>query len=252
MNKNKFNLRNVVAIAICLVDFSFGDVLAQDSIIDEGVIINGIIWAKSNVNSVGAFSDSPERTGGFYQWDSKSNKCTTNCISFSTSWNEENDPCPTGWRVPTLTELESLGDGAWIEKNGVSGCQFGSGSNVIFLPAAGCYLPRFAYPYSFQDGGKCGYYWSSTKCDDNSDYAYRLCFQNGYTSKGSYGSHGMGQCVRCVKHNSNSSINEVEVGAENLIVIGYFDILGRKLKEEPTKGIYIILYDSGKTKKMMK
>lgn len=33
---------------------------------------------------------------------------------------------------------------------------------------------------------------------------------------------------------------------------GYFDMQGKKLKEEPKEGIYIIRYDNGKTKKVMK
>jgi len=51
-----------------------------------------------------------------------------------------NDPCPTGWRVPTKDELKSLIDSGSECKpdfNGESGRLFGSGANNIFLPAAG-------------------------------------------------------------------------------------------------------------------
>jgi hypothetical protein len=53
-----------------------------------------------------------------------------------------------------------------------------------------------------------------------------------------------------VKRVSATGINEI--AAENATVTGYFDILGRNLQEEPTKGIYIIRYNNGKTKKIMR
>jgi hypothetical protein len=67
----------------------------------------------------------------------------------------------------------------------------------------------------------------------------------------STGEPDVAQCVRCVKDNT-SGINEVSVNTETAIIIGYYDILGRKLDGEPTKGFYIIQYDNGKTKKIMK
>ena len=59
-----------------------------------------------------------------------------------------------------------------------------------------------------------------------------------------------GQTGKVERVNGTSGIDGIAV--ENAIVIGYFDILGRKLTEEPTKGLYIIQYDNGKTKKMIK
>ena len=35
-------------------------------------------------------------------------------------------------------------------------------------------------------------------------------------------------------------------------IIGYYNILGKKLENEPTSGIYIIVYDNGKTEKVVK
>jgi len=55
-----------------------------------------------------------------------------------------------------------------------------------------------------------------------------------------------------VERTNTTGINDVSADTENAKVTGYFDILGRKLTEEPTKGIYIIQYDNGKTKKMIK
>ena len=49
-----------------------------------------------------------------------------------------------------------------------------------------------------------------------------------------------------------TGINTISTETDNATVTGYFDILGRKLQEEPTKGLFIIQYDNGTTKKMMK
>jgi len=35
-------------------------------------------------------------------------------------------------------------------------------------------------------------------------------------------------------------------------IIGYYTLSGQKLPQEPQKGIYIVLYDSGKAEKMVK
>jgi len=59
-----------------------------------------------------------------------------------------------------------------------------------------------------------------------------------------------GQAGKVERVNGSSGIDDIAV--ENAKVTGYFDILGRKLPEEPTKGLYIIQYDNGKTKKVVK
>ena len=63
MFRNKFNLRNVVAIAICLLVFSIVDVMAQTPTTDPGVMINGIKWATRNIDEPGTFADNPEDVG---------------------------------------------------------------------------------------------------------------------------------------------------------------------------------------------
>ena len=62
---------------------------------------------------------------------------------------------------------------------------------------------------------------------------------------------GCGMCIRCVK-DGTSAINEISTDTENGTVTGYFDILGRKLKEDPKQGIYIIQYANGTAKKVMR
>ena len=118
----------------------------------NGVVINGIRWATRNVDMPGTFADSPEDAGMLYQWNrhvgwSSSNPLvnsnggsTWNSTEQSgTEWTRDNDPCPTGWRVPTREELQTLisANSEWVTRNGVNGRLFGTAPNQIFLPAAG-------------------------------------------------------------------------------------------------------------------
>lgn len=80
-----------------------------------GVLINGVIWAKSNLDKTGIFATKPEEYGMFYQWNRKmawSNISEISDWDISDEqgdvWTNENDPCPKGWRVPTHTEFETL------------------------------------------------------------------------------------------------------------------------------------------------
>ena len=91
--------------------------------IDEGVVINGVRWATRNVDAPGRFAANPEDTGMFYRWGRRVGWSSTDPIINSNggrnwsnpfdehwyrTWEKENDPCPTGWRVPTVAELHSL------------------------------------------------------------------------------------------------------------------------------------------------
>ena len=123
------------------------------------------------------------------------------------------------------------------------GREFGSGNNTIFLPAVGV----IDGDGSFREGA--GYYFGSTSFLSNS---YAFAFNSGtvYSSGDAGGGVQNGMSVRCVKDESNTGVNSIS--SDTATVTGYFDVLGRRLKEEPTKGLYIIQYDNGKTKKMMK
>ena len=145
------------------------------------VLINGVKWATRNVGA-----SKPEDYGGYYQWNSP----TTNFLLYndyynsnypkSTTWLPSNDPSPSGFRVPTLAEIQSLTNSTyvkyeWTTHNGVSGGRFTDRAtgNCIFLPAAG---------YRFSNvgvhAGSGGFYWSSTRYDSHD--AYGLRFVSGY------------------------------------------------------------------------
>ncbi|MDR2972454.1 MAG: fibrobacter succinogenes major paralogous domain-containing protein [Bacteroidales bacterium] len=228
---------------------------------EEWVVINGVKWATRNVDMPGTFAVNSEDAGMFYQWNRRIGWSSTdplinsngetmwdNTTPSGTTWEKENDPCPSGWRVPTKKELQGLVNSGshWSILNDIAGRIFGSGNNTIFLPAVG--YRRFNYGDIYTQG-TLGYYWS---CNISSINAHHLYFSNNSVSPDdTYFNNAYGFAVRCVADES-VGVNEVSVDTETAIVIGYFDILGKKLNEEPKQGIYIILYDNGKTKLRLK
>ncbi len=151
----------------------------------NGVVINGVCWATSNVDIPYPFDDSnpehvgkdlrrfaenPEDAGAFFQWNSQEALSYIGDIGnwyypelVGTTW--ENDPSPAGWRVPTETEIYSLFDSKkvkkeWTSLNGVNGVRFtdiASGKS-IFLPAAGI----CSFANMKRHTSKYGSYWSCT------------------------------------------------------------------------------------------
>jgi len=161
----------------------------------EGVVINGVRWATRNVGTAPhTFAESPESYGGYYQWNRGATAFTENWNGNNTSvWGKANDPCPAGWRLPTSNELQSLKNAgnAWTTRNGVNGYLFGSGSNTLFLPAAG---RRSSSGGSLGNVGTLGYYWSSAVSGTNASSLYFFSsYSNVYTLNRAYGFS-----VRCV------------------------------------------------------
>lgn len=254
MYKNGLNLRKMIAITICFA--SFVAVFAQET----GVVINGVKWSTRNVNTSGTFVQTPEDCGEYYQW----NKGTTDFLieedyydsSYpkSTSWLPINDPSPAGWRIPASEEIQKLLDtekvtNEWIIQKGVNGRKFTDkiNGNSIFLPALG-YIDGIDGLFYYI--GEVGLYWSNTVFEEDADRAYVLIFNNDIMGCGD-GIKVNSTLIRPVADNT-TEINEISMDTEKANVLGYFDLLGRKQKEEPTTGIYIIQYDNGKTKKIMK
>ena len=156
---------------------------------DIGVVIAGRIWATRNVGAPGTFAVTPESSGMFYQWnrnigwssvnplvDSNGGTAWDNSAPEGTEWYAENDPCPSGWRVPTREELISLRDAGsiWVTQNGVNGRVFGTAPNQIFLPAAGSRLSSTGA----RDGATGTGYWSNTTRESDMNAVY-LHFSSG-------------------------------------------------------------------------
>jgi len=140
----------------------------------EWIEISGVKWARCNVDMPGTFTAKPEDAGMYYQWGRSVGWSSTDPLISSNGetiwddsrppgeiWEKANNPCPLGWRVPTMSELQGLIDAGiqWTTLNDVNGCIFGSGNNTIFMPAAG----RREYEMGFLlDVGVVGRYWSNS------------------------------------------------------------------------------------------
>ena len=77
----------------------------------SGATIEGVTWAAYNVNAPNTFTDKVTDRGMLYQWNSKkshSKSPSSQSFEQGTAWNSENDPCPSGWRLPTLNEVQTL------------------------------------------------------------------------------------------------------------------------------------------------
>ena len=175
----------------------------------EWVEINGVKWATRNVDMPGTFAANPEDAGMFYQWNRQLGWSSTDPMVNSngdTTWDETpatgdtwakaNDPCPTGWRVPTKEELQSLANyfSVWTTTlNGVTGRVFGGCNNTLFLPAAGCRNDSTGERYHV---GTYGYYWSSTPISTTD--AYLLDFSSSYVYASNRINRANGFSVRCV------------------------------------------------------
>jgi len=175
--------------------------------VDAGVEINGVLWATYNVDMPGTFAEKPEDAGMFYQWARKIGWSTTDPLINSNGgttwdifggsgiiWLKANDPCPTGWRVPTIAELQSLAivDSQWATVNGINGCILGNGNNTIFLPVAG----YRSYATSVLNAvGMFGYYWSNAADGSSSIY---LFLSGNYGNGVGYADRGDAFSVRCV------------------------------------------------------
>ena len=137
---------------------------------DAGVVINGIRWATRNVGAPGTFAATPESWGMFYQKNRRKGWNIGDNTDYyanarNETWERANDPCPTGWRIPTHSELQSLfnTNSVQITRNGVSGLLFGNAPNQIFLPAyrrRSCFGSRLRREYE-SGRSRIGFYWSS-------------------------------------------------------------------------------------------
>jgi hypothetical protein len=178
-------------------------------ITDAGVVIEGVRWATRNVDRPGTFVQSPEDAGMFYQWNRRTPwPVAGNITGWSGApiqgriWTKENDPCPTGWRVPTDWELRRLSGFRWTTINGVNGGLFGTVPNQIFMPAPG---HRYYSNGLLNGAGTFGEYWGENSCTlrlTNSMFggnASGTLFFGGYTGGANASPHG--NSIRCVAEN---------------------------------------------------
>ena len=171
-------------------------------------------WKKFKCHNLGAlvgadpFTPDWRLNGHYYQWgrsgiaaSAPTGPGTSEANSGSVSgWNATpavgnawddgtktaNDPCPAGFRVPSMVEWQSVADpnlnptrsfvGTWTESttNYSSGTRIGSGNSGLFLPAAGWRGPGSG---SLNGRGLSGRYWTSSILGTG-EAAYLYCQGN--------------------------------------------------------------------------
>ena len=193
---NKFILFSVMVFAGAFA-------MAQTSTTDEGVVIDGVKWATRNVDKPGTFAARPESPGMLYQWGSNvgwtyhdpllSSDGETDWKFYGSDadiWENSNNVCPEGWRIPKPGELTMLVNSG--SKWTYGGRTFGNDENNIFLPAVG--LRNSASSALFRSGS-FGYYWSNATRDK---YALHLYFGESIITPADSGQRTSGFSVRCV------------------------------------------------------
>jgi uncharacterized protein (TIGR02145 family) len=170
--------------------------------------------------SADPFTPSWEINGGYWQWGRKemaaagpsgpgSGQAKEGEIS---GWNTNdapngawkdglktvNDPCPSGYRVPTKAEWDGAlknnilsNVGSWENSSTNYSCGKKIG-DLLFLPAAGV---RSNTNGALNLRGNSGFYWSST--EDGSTEAWILFFSSGNAFTYYYG-RAYGRSVRCI------------------------------------------------------
>lgn len=183
---------------------TFEDDVPISEMVDLGLSVK---WRSYNLGA-----SKPEEYGGYYQWGDLQDITDTNIYldwsncpyhtgsSYSTGWTkyitlssygpEDNkkvlDPeddvahvkLGGKWRMPTEAECRELLNNCtseWTTLNGVYGRMFTSrkNGNSIFLPATGYRGNDY-----LDDAGSSGRYWSSSRDEDYTLYAYYLSFRS--------------------------------------------------------------------------
>jgi uncharacterized protein (TIGR02145 family) len=179
--------------------FSCFNLGATDTTVDPNIPIQGI-------------------HGNYYQWGRNTVVATTSTAAGAISgWNTTaaangawldasktaNDPCPTGFRVPTYAQWSGVSNtalntitrtGSWSnsETNFTTAISFGTSTvKTLTLPAAGF---RSYYDGTLTNRGANGGYWSST---ENDSFAWYLGF-NSSSANTSNSNRASGFSVRCV------------------------------------------------------
>ena len=139
-------------------------------------------------------------SGGAYDWHGNGVDKNDNLWDFTIY--PENNPCPSGWRIPTSAEwgsiINSYNTWTWtVIPNGAGHLITSSGSSkpTLFLPAAGFLDSNYGGKFGTEQSG---YYWSSTMTYYNgSRQGVLLCFDSTVlNTTGGYLAHAMS--IRCV------------------------------------------------------
>lgn len=159
----------------------------------EGPVMPSVAQSEENADKF-YYTVSP------YDWSKVQNDEFWNSGTESAPVKTKNDPCPTGWRVPTYAELYGLrkNHSSLTTVDGQEGLYLAgdytylADAPQVFFPAAGC---RYYDDGGASRRGSSGYYWSSRP---DSDLAYLLSFVSSSTIMSDY-FRATGYSVRCVQ-----------------------------------------------------
>jgi uncharacterized protein (TIGR02145 family) len=182
--------------------------ISHNEMKEKSMFINGVHWATRNVDIPGTFTKKPENAGMFYQWNRKKAWPTDtrevsgwdNSMAHGDIWEKANDPCPTGWRLPTSEEIKKLCDTnkvkqqEWIVINGVR-CEKitdKANGNYILMPAVGSRHGNDGKRYHLS----FGYYWSMNSFGPNGGF-YMYLYDR-IEPEDTHHNRNFGFCVRCV------------------------------------------------------
>ncbi len=191
----------------------------------ELISATGRVWMDRNLGATQAATSLTDATayGDLYQWgrvkdghQSRTSSGTSETVTtgdpghgdfiLGGSWTTTppnalwptglNDPCPTGYRIPTETEFQTEidnfttknSDGAFEALKFTAG-GFRYDSNEITLPGQG------------------GYYWSSTARDSNAASSFGTDPAAAYINAPS---RGLGMSIRCIKEFVNESVTDTD------------------------------------------
>ena len=233
---------------------------------------SGLLWASKNIGA-----QNSENYGYYFSWGETNlkesyywgtyNYCNGSAITltkynYTSSYGdvdnketlEEDDDAAIKcwgkpWRLPTEAEAMELYDKcSWSlgSLNGIGGCYVtGPNGNYIFLPAAG----SKQYMTIFHKGSEARYLTSALyKGSVHPDYGLLLYFDSS-----SYGLGGeersFGFSVRAVKDANSNRIGNLTMNETNAID-GIYDMQGKRIFKLK-KGMNIIKYKNGKTKKVL-
>jgi len=182
-----------------------------------GLLLKDVCWAYTNVTQPRTFAPKPDMYTELYQW----NRLTAYSAAdpLTPAWNSPDNtsiwvinPCPAGWRLPTVEEYQALHAAgtswaaAYAKGNDVAGrfygpshasCSFiagGSMAGCIFMPAGG---NRSDSNGSLNNQGNYGDYWSSSQVNTNNGYHLYFSFSESLATGNN--PKGYGFTIRCVQ-----------------------------------------------------
>ena len=189
--------------------------LAMENGVDDYVEINGVKWAKTNVDAPGTFAANSESHGMLYQWNrrigwsntgqlvnSDGGNAWNGSVPAGNTWENSNDPSPAGWRVPTNVELSTLLDAnnvlnEIVSHNGVQCRRFTDISTGAYIV-----MPFSRFRNNADGGMSAGtgvYIWSNT--EQSPTNAHYLSVPPTGTSSIANINKGYGFTIRSVKMN---------------------------------------------------